>query len=79
MAARMIRSTLTRFVLVAGLAVALFFGSVAVGQPTDASAAMSYCTLGDWETAIAESFEAAGNLGAAIYHYGRASAFYASC
>jgi hypothetical protein len=39
---------------------------------------MSFCTLGDWEYAIAEAYEAAGNLGQAIYHYGRASAFYAS-
>jgi hypothetical protein len=44
MAARSIRSVVARFIVVTGIAAALFAGAFAIGQPSQASASrMPYC------------------------------------
>jgi hypothetical protein len=61
MAAGSIRSTVTRFVVVTGLAAALFAGSFALVQPSHASAAKYTCE---------EAIKWVNMLRAHAYHYG---------
>ena len=79
MALRGIRSTVQRIVIVAGLAVALLVGSVALGPQSDASAAPMHCTLAEWEIRTAFAYLEAGNIAKYNYHTGRASVFAAMC
>ena len=79
MTRRGIRSTVQRFVVVAGMAVAVLGGSVALGPPSDASAAPIHCALAELDWANYEAYKSAGQLTKAYYHLGRYSTFSAQC
>jgi hypothetical protein len=90
MVARRIRSAVMKFVLVTGLAAALFGGSVALAQPSHASAARLNCEqalqLADYYNALGdvynEMFHITANMIYATYashYYGMASAYSDFC
>jgi hypothetical protein len=82
MALRGIRSTVQRFVVVAGLTGAFLAGSVALGPRSDASAAAMHCYLAQWNEAIGYGFLNMGgeiNALTAAKYFGRAEVFRELC
>lgn len=84
MAARGMRSAVARFVVVAGLAVALFVGSLTLGGAQDTSAMPKYsCAqaikLVEINLATGNVFYALGNYQTASFYYGKAQAYADFC
>jgi hypothetical protein len=84
MALRKLRAMVGRFVLIAGLAVAVAAGSVAVSNPSDAAAEGKYtceqaAALGNLWLTVGDVFLAHDANGAAAGAYGRAIAYFDYC
>jgi hypothetical protein len=84
MAARKFRSIIARFVVVAGLAVALFVGSAAAFQPAGASAMPQYTceqafTLGEIWYAYGQVMFSLGQMTNAAAAWGKAAAYFDYC
>jgi hypothetical protein len=77
------RSPVTRLVVVAGLAVTFVAGSVALGQPTDASAAPRTCKealmLSQMYINHSHAFLAIGDAVKAAYYAGKAEGVLIAC